>query len=68
MLKVWIVHFLLVMLFTILVITDVGGSRNECEMLGTCECGKQLKVWYYSYMAATSLNFFFECYLYHLLN
>jgi len=68
MLKVWIVHFTIALLITLLVVFDGGGNRKDCELVGTCECGTQLKVWYYIYMASTTLNFLFECLLYHQLN
>lgn len=55
-------------MFTILVVFDGGGSRKECELVGTCECGKELKVWYYIYLTATTLNFFFQCFLFYQLS
>ncbi len=59
LLKVWVAHFLIVLLFTILVVFDGGATRKGCELVDTCECGKDLKIWYYIYSAATSLNFIF---------
>lgn len=68
LLKVWVAQFLIVLLFTILVVFDGGATRNGCELVGTCECGKELKIWYYIYSAATSVNFSLQCFLFYQLS